>query len=98
MAKTKAEPLERRRFLRGMTLAAGAARFSPQVFGSTAAAIAIPTKLEDATREAGQTMRLAEYPVGLRYEAVPAEALQRAQGCIADTGAPILFSAQFPCA
>jgi len=48
MTKTKAEPFERRRFLRGMTLAAGAARFSPQFFGSTAAVIAIPARVEAA--------------------------------------------------
>ena len=79
MPKTKAELFERRRFLRGMTLAAGAARFSPQFFGSTAAAIAFPAKVEAAASEAGQTARLAEYAVDLRYEEIPAEVLQRAR-------------------
>src|ERR1700680_1757365 len=96
MAKTKAELFERRRFLRGMTLAAGAASFSPQFFGSTAAAIAIPTKFEATASEAGQTTRLAEYAVGLRYEEIPAEVLQRAKDCIADTVGTILFGSQFP--
>jgi 2-methylcitrate dehydratase PrpD len=96
MPKTKAELFERRRFLRGMTLAAGAASFSPQFFGSTAAAISIPAKVEAAASEAGQTTRLAEYAVGLRYEEIPADVLQRAKDCIADTVGTILFGSQFP--
>src|ERR1700693_1739915 len=96
MSELKAEPFERRRFLRGMTLAAGAARLSPQFFGSTAAAIAIPAKVEAAATDAGQTTRLAEYAVGLRYEEIPAEVLQRAKDCIADTVGTILFGSQFP--
>ncbi len=96
MSKRKAEPFERRRFLRGMTLAAGAARLSPQFFGHAAAAIAIPAKVEAAASDAGQTTRLAEYAVRLRYEEIPAEVLQRAKDCIADTVATILFGSQFP--
>ena len=96
MSKRKAEPFERRRFLRGMTLAAGAARLSPQFFGSAAAAIAIPIRVEAAANDAGQTTRLAEYAVRLRYEDIPAEVLQRAKDCIADTVATILFGSQFP--
>ena len=96
MTKTKGEPFDRRRFLRGMTVTAGAARLSPHLFGSAAAPIAVPAKVETAAREAGQTARLAEYAVGLRYEEIPAEALQRAKDCIADTVATILFGAQFP--
>src|SRR3984893_3256988 len=96
MSKIKVESFVRRRFLRGMTLAAGAARFSPQFFGSTAAAIAIPAKVEAAATDAGQTTRLAEYAVGLRYEEIPAEVLQRAKDCIADTVGTILFGSQFP--
>src|ERR1700694_2143754 len=96
MTKTKGEPFGRRRFLCGMTVTAGAARLSPHFFGSAAAAIAVPAKVETAVREAGQTARLAEYAVGLRYEEIPAEALQRAKDCIADTVATILFGAQFP--
>src|ERR1700724_2229801 len=94
MSELKAEPFERRKFLRGMTLAAGAARLSPQFFGSTAA-IAIPAKVEAAATDAGQTTRLAEYAVGLRYEEIPAEVLQRAKDCIADTVGTILFGSQF---
>src|ERR1700694_2417282 len=96
MTKTKGEPFGRRRFLCGMTVTAGAARLSPHFFGSAAAAIAVPAKVETAAREAGQTARLAEYAVGLRYEEIPAEALQRAKDCIADTVATILFGSQFP--
>src|SRR3984893_15760063 len=96
MSKIKVESFVRRRFLRGMTLAAGAARFSPQFFGSTAAAIAIPAKVEAAATDAGQTTRLAEYAVGLRYEEIPAEVLQRAKDCIADTVGTIVFGSQFP--
>ena len=96
MTKTKAEAIERRKFLRGMTLAAGAARFTPQIIGSTAAAIAIQAKVEAAASESGQTTRLAEYAVGLRYEEIPAEVLQRSKDCIADTVGTILFGSQFP--
>jgi len=95
MTKTKVQPFERRKFLRGMTLAAGAARLSPQLFGSTAAAMAIPAKVEAAS-EGGQTARLAEYAAGLRYDEIPPEVLQRAKDCIADTVATILFGSQFP--
>jgi 2-methylcitrate dehydratase PrpD len=96
MTKTKIEHFERRIFLRGMTLVAGAARFSPRIIGSTAAAMAIPPKVEAAASEAGQTTRLAEYAVGLRYEQIPPEVLQRAKDCIADTVGTILFGSQFP--
>src|SRR6202165_3669664 len=96
MTKTKGEPFGRRRFLCGMTVTAGAARLSPHFFGSAAAAIAVPAKVETAAREAGQTARLAEYAVGLRYEEIPSEVWQRAKDCIADTVATILFGAQFP--
>jgi 2-methylcitrate dehydratase PrpD len=96
MSELKAEPFERRKFLRGMTLAAGAARLSPQFFGSTAAAIAIPARVEAAATDAGQTTRLAEYAVGLRYVEIPAEVLQRVKDCIADTVGTILFGSQFP--
>jgi 2-methylcitrate dehydratase PrpD len=96
MTKPKAEPFERRRFLHGMTLAAGAARFSPQFFGPAATAMATPAKVEAAASETGQTKRLAEYAVGLRYEEIPAEVLQRAKDCIADTVGAILFGSQFP--
>jgi 2-methylcitrate dehydratase PrpD len=96
MTKTKAEPFGRRRFLCGMTLAAGAARLSPQFFRPSVAATAIPPKAEAAASEVGQTTRLAEYAVGLRYEEIPAEVVQRAKDCIADTVGTILFGSPFP--
>src|SRR6202165_1656830 len=96
MTKTKGEPFGRRRFLCGMTVTAGAARLSPHFFGSAAAAIAVPAKDKAAETKKGQTVRLAEYAVGLRHEQIPAEVLQRAKDCIADTVATILFGAQFP--
>jgi 2-methylcitrate dehydratase PrpD len=96
MTQIKAERFERRRFLRGMSVAAGAARFSPQFFGATVSAIAVPAEVEASASEAGQTARLAEYAARVRYEEIPAEVLQRAKNCIADTVATILFGAQFP--
>jgi 2-methylcitrate dehydratase PrpD len=96
MTKTKAERFERRRFLRGMTLAAGAARFSPQIFESTPARSEFSAKVEALASDAGQTTRLAKYAVGLRYEEIPAEVLQRAKDCIADTVGTIVFGSQFP--
>ena len=44
----------------------------------------------------GQTVRLAEYATALRYEEIPADVLQRAKDCMADTVATILFGGQFP--
>ena len=95
---TKIEPkrFERRRFLYGMNLAAGTACFSRLFFESTASASAIPENVEGAAGDMGQTARLAEYAVRLRYEEIPAGILQRAKDCIADTVATILFGSQFP--
>jgi len=96
MNKIKTESLERRKFLRRITAAAGAAGAAPLFFGAGASAVAIPAEVEAAETETGQTIRLAEYAVGLRHEQIPAEVLQRAKDCIADTVAVILFGAQFP--
>src|SRR6202022_4529104 len=96
MKKIKAEGLERRGFLRSITAAAGVAGSAPLFFGAVASTAAIPAEVEAAETETGQTMRLAEYAVQLRHEQIPAEVLQRAKDCIADTVATILFGAQFP--
>jgi 2-methylcitrate dehydratase PrpD len=93
--KIEAQPFERRTFLRGMTLAAGAATLPPNLLAlpAVAAAEAEPAT-GDATR--GQTVRLAQYATAIRYQEIPPEVLQRAKDCIADTVATILFGAQFP--
>ena len=96
MTKIKAERVERRRFLRAMTVAAGAAGFAPQLYGAAGPAVTIPEEFAAAPSDTGQTMRLAEYATRLRYEEIPTEVLQRAKDCIADTVAVILFGAQFP--
>jgi 2-methylcitrate dehydratase PrpD len=96
MTKIKDQRFERRRFLRGMSVAAGAARFSPRFFAANAPAAAIPTGVEPGASGTGQTVRLADYAVRIRYDEIPPEVLQRAKDCIADTVAAILFGAQFP--
>ena len=73
MTKTKAEPFGRRRFLRAMTVAAGTASFPPQVYGAVGSAVAITADVEEAPSETGQTTRLAEYAVRLRYEDIPSD-------------------------
>lgn len=84
----------RRGFLRSISAAAGVAR--PLLFGTAASTVALSAEGEAAETETGQTIRLAEYAVGLRYEQIPAEVLQRTKDSIADTVAVILFGAQFP--
>ena len=96
MTKTKAEPFERRRFLRAMTVAAGTASFPPRFYGAVGSAVTISGDVEEAPSDTGQTTRLAEYAVRLRYEDIPSDVLQRAKDCIADTVGTILFGAQFP--
>jgi len=79
-----------------MTVAAGTASFPPQVYGAVGSAVAITADVEEAPSDTGQTARLAEYAVRLRYEDIPSDVLQRAKDCIADTVGTILFGAQFP--
>jgi 2-methylcitrate dehydratase PrpD len=45
---------------------------------------------------AQETVRLASYAAGLRYENIPAEILRRAKECIADTVAAIICGAALP--
>ena len=45
---------------------------------------------------ANETVRLAEYAVGLRYEQLPAEVIQRAKDCITDTFAVIVLGNGMP--
>ncbi len=96
MNKIKAESLERRKFLRRITAATGVAGSTPLFWGTVGSPLAIPAEVEAAETGTGQTVRLAEYAVGLRHEQIPAEVLQRTKDCIADTVAVILFGAQFP--
>jgi len=87
--------VERRGFLRGMAVAAGAARFSPRLFAGAASAFAIAARADMPAHDAGQTVRLAEYAARIRHEDISPEVLQRAKDCIADTVGTILFGAQF---
>ena len=96
MNKIKIESLERRGFLRSISAAAGVAGSAPLFWGAVVAPMAIAAEAEAAETGTGQTFRLAEYAAGLRHEQIPAEVLQRAKDCIADTVAVILFGAQFP--
>jgi len=45
---------------------------------------------------ANETVQLAEYAAGLRYEDLPPAVVQRAKDCIADTVATILFGVDLP--
>ena len=45
---------------------------------------------------ANETVQLAEYAAGLKYEDLPAPVIQRAKDCIADTVATILFGYDLP--
>ncbi len=45
---------------------------------------------------AHETVQLAEYAVGLRYDQIPPDVLQRIKDCIADTTAATIFGASFP--
>ena len=96
MTEIKAKRIERRRFLRAMTVAAGAAGFSPPFYVAAGSPVTMPAGVEAPPGDTGQTTLLAEYATRLRYEEIPAEVLQRAKDCIADTVATILFGAQFP--
>jgi 2-methylcitrate dehydratase PrpD len=90
MTKPQTTRSERRRFLQGIT----AAGLSAPFLGNGAALLAAPAEATGAG--SGQTVRLADYAAGLRYETIPADVLQRSKDCIADTIAVILFGGQFP--
>ncbi len=96
--KIEAEPFKRRTFLRGITLAAGAATVPAKLLAAAPQPAVTAAQAEPALGEAtqGQTVRLAEYATALRLDEIPPEVLQRAKDCIADTVATILFGAQFP--
>lgn len=95
MTSSKSNGFERRDILRAISIAAGAATFSPKLTAADSLRIASSeAPLESQTT--GQTVRLAEYATNLRYDEIPAEILQRAKDCFADTVAAILFGAPFP--
>lgn len=96
MSNINDERFERRSFLRGMSVAAGAASLSPQLFAAGASSSTSPAQAGRGATETSQTVRLAEYACGIRYEEIPPEVLQRAKDCIADTVAVVLFGGQFP--
>jgi 2-methylcitrate dehydratase PrpD len=95
MNLTNPNGVERREFLRAISLAAGAAGFAPKL-RDTDSLLKISADSEPAPEGTGQTVRLAEYASKLRFEEIPAEVLQRAKDCMADTVATILFGAPFP--
>ncbi len=45
---------------------------------------------------ANETVRLAEYAAGLRYEDIPPEVVQRAKDCIIDTVAVVVQGSTLP--
>src|SRR5262245_40565126 len=45
---------------------------------------------------AKETVQLAEYAVGCRYDDIPADVRERAKQCIADTVAVVIFGYQLP--
>ena len=96
MSGDRKENLARRTFLGGMTAAAGTVQFAPRLLSAAPLVVAAEEAKAASATETGQTKRLAEYAVALRYEDIPAPVLQRAKDCIADTVGVILFGAQFP--
>jgi hypothetical protein len=84
--------LKRRQFLGSMAAVPAA----PLLLEAAAAAVAAPQEAAGAETDTGQTVRLAEYAAGMRYEDIPAEVRQRIKDCIADTVGVILFGAEFP--
>ena len=92
MSEIKTQNLKRRQFLGRIA----AARTAPLFFQAAASTMTTAGEIAAAETETGQTVRLAEYAVRLRHEQIPAEVLQRAKDCIADTVGVILFGSQFP--
>ncbi|HEX4171746.1 MAG TPA: MmgE/PrpD family protein, partial [Acetobacteraceae bacterium] len=45
---------------------------------------------------AGETVRLAEYAAGLRYDDLPSDVVQRAKDCVTDTVAVIAQGCSLP--
>lgn len=95
MTSIKPKGIERRDFLRAISVAAGATGFTSNLGSAESFANMSRGKAQGA-EHAGQTVRLAEYASELRFEQIPPEVLQRAKDCIADTVATILFGAPFP--
>lgn len=95
MSEAKPEHVDRRKFLRAITAATGAAGLAPRLYGIPASPIAT-AEVPATTAEKGQTTQLAEYAAALRYEDIPADVLQRAKDCVVDTVGVILFGGQFP--
>jgi len=94
----------RRALLRSLAGAAGAVPLAPRMLAAgVAAAGASQAHGQQAAHgagqigtAAGQTRRLAEYAVGLRYEDIPPAVVQRAKDAIADTVATISYGAELP--
>src|SRR5687767_5400023 len=84
--------LDRRDFLHGVGIAAGAAGLAPAIVATPAAAAAEapPPQLPP------YTARLAEFVAGLRYEQIPVDVVQRVKDCIVDTVGVILYGSRFP--
>jgi 2-methylcitrate dehydratase PrpD len=91
--------LDRRSFLNRVTTTAGAAAIAPGVLGLAAPAViaAAPARAaEESHGESGFTTALAEYAAKLRYEDIPAPAIQRAKDTICDTVGVILYGGELP--
>ena len=77
-------PIGRRGLMTGAVLAAAAPGLPPAASAA------------EAGSGAGATIALARYGAGLRYEDIPAPALQRARDCITDAVATIIYGADLP--
>jgi 2-methylcitrate dehydratase PrpD len=79
----------RRGFIAGAVLAGAAPALLPAALPTIAAA-------QTADEGAGATVRLAAYGAGLRFEDIPAAAVQRAKDCMTDAVATIIYGADLP--
>jgi 2-methylcitrate dehydratase PrpD len=95
MTAIQGKDIQRRSFLRALSIAAGTASFAPTLC-SAHSLLQVSADTKPAPAGTGQTVKLAEYAAKLRYEEIPPDILQRAKDCMADTVATILFGASFP--
>jgi len=82
----------RRDLLAGAVLAGAASVLPGSASGLSGAAKAAPAEADGPAA----TVTLAGYGAGLRYEDIPAPALQRARDCITDAVATIIYGADLP--
>jgi len=101
MSDGEPDGVGRRSFLGGMALAAGGARFSPELLAAgvplaVAAPVMAAAVVAGPKTETGYTKQLAAYASSLRYGEIPADVRQRIKDCITDTVAVILYGGKLP--